>query len=317
MKATFEEEDMEEAIVKQSTPETLDVFGSGFERAHKIANALAYSEIVPTLYRGQENIPNCLIALDIANRTRVGVLAVMQNMYIVHGRPAFETKFIAAAVNACGRYSPLRTKCNGLSGDEYGYYAYATEITTGEKLIGTTINWKMVKDEGWNKNKKRRDGGVELSKWNTMPEQMFKYRAMAFWQREFDPGLTMGVLTVDEAEDIVVDIEKVEPAPKTLDVVIESNKRRAETSEKKASTEPTEPNQAQRDIAEAKSQASAMDTETLRVEVIDKASALWGDDAMLRLGQLMRQDGTSIYDAGFDALQAVSAKLDSMVGGGA
>jgi len=291
---------MEEAIVKQNIPEILDVFGTGFERAHKIANALAYSEIVPALYRGQENIPNCLIALDIANRTRVGVLAVMQNMYIVHGKPAFETKFISAAVNACGRYSPLRTKCNGLEGDAYGYYAYATEIATGEKLIGTTINWKMVKDEGWNKDKPLRGGGVQRSKWNTMPEQMFKYRAMAFWQREFDPGLTMGILTVDETEDIVVDIERVESEPKTLDDVIDANKQRVTQTEKPTESEKPQ-NKAAEDIQEAKRQ-QAMETEALRVAVIDKAHEKWGDDGMIKLGQLMRSNGTTISDAGMDAL---------------
>lgn len=283
----------EEKIVKHGSVMSLDVFGSGFEMAQRMAKALSSSDVVPTMY--QNHLSNCLIALDVSNRLGVGVLAVMQNMYIVHGRPAFEAKFIAAAVNACGRYSILRTKCNGLDGDEYGYYAYATELATGEKLIGTTINWKMVKDEGWDKDKKTKTGGVQKSKWNTMTEQMFKYRAMAFWQREFDPGLTMGILTVDETEDIVVDIEKAEPAPKTLDAVIESNRKRTAESEK-----PTEPKEKLQ--MEYRKPNDTAETESIRVEVIDRAIEKWGDDGMLKLSQLMRSNGTSIQDAGLDAL---------------
>jgi len=194
--------------------QSLDVFGSGFEMAQRIANALAASAVVPPLYQG--NVPNCLIALDVANRIGMSVLAVMQKMYIIHGKPAFEATFVAAAVNACGRYTPIRTRHNGLDGDDSGYYAEAEEIATGEILKGTTITWRMVKTEGWYD---KRD-----SKWKTMPEQMFKYRAVSFWQREFDPGLTMGISSDAEIEDSVVIAEKVEPVKQTIDSVIEKNR---------------------------------------------------------------------------------------------
>jgi hypothetical protein len=147
-----------------------------------------------------------MIALDVACRMEVGVLAVMQKMYIVHGKPAFESTFVSAAVDACGRYSPLRAKCNNKTGDDYGYYAVATELSTGEELVGTTIDWKMVKAEGWDKDKpiykNGQKTGVQRSKWNTMPDQMFKYRAKSFWKNEFEPGITMGIRTIDEIEDI-------------------------------------------------------------------------------------------------------------------
>jgi hypothetical protein len=276
--------------IEKPIEQPINVFGSGFEIAQRMANALAASGIVPDMYRG--NIPNCLIALDVANRIGIGVLAVMQKMYIVHGKPAFETTFVAAAVNACGRYTPIRCRCNGKDGDEYGYYAVATEKATGEELIGTTVNWKMVKAEEWH----TKNG----SKWKTLPEQMFKYRAMSFWQREFEPGITMGIMTTDEVEDITIDIEKVESAPKTLDDVIEANKQRAAKTEKPTESEKPQ-NKAAEDIQEATRQ-QAMETEALRVSVIDKAREKWGDDGMIKLGQLLRSNGTTISDAGMDAL---------------
>ena len=52
----------------------------------------------------------------------------------------------------------------------------------------------MAKKEGWfNKSG---------SKWQTMPEQMLRYRAAAFWQRVYCPEISMGFMTTEEAEDI-------------------------------------------------------------------------------------------------------------------
>ena len=52
----------------------------------------------------------------------------------------------------------------------------------------------MVKAEGWDSK--------TGSKWKTMPEQMFKYRAAAFWQRAYAPEISMGLQTAEEAIDI-------------------------------------------------------------------------------------------------------------------
>lgn len=189
--------------------EAIDVFGVGFEPSQRICKALAASAIVPTMYQG--NIPNCMIALDIANRLGMCVLSVMQKMYIVHGKPAFESTFTSAAVNACGRYTPLRAICNDLDGDDYGYYACATERETGEQLIGTTVDWHMVKKEGWDKK--------SGSKWLSLPEQMFKYRAQSFWVREYEPGITMGFPSTDEVDDVHANAHVVDvmPMPRTID----------------------------------------------------------------------------------------------------
>jgi hypothetical protein len=51
----------------------------------------------------------------------------------------------------------------------------------------------MVDAEGWSKK--------TGSKWLTMPEQMFMYRAAAFWSRVFAPEISLGMHTSDEVED--------------------------------------------------------------------------------------------------------------------
>ncbi len=164
----------------------------GFELLQRVAKAFASSSLVPQQY--QNNIANCMIALNLARRLRADELMVMQNLYIVHGNPGWSSKFLIASVNTCGRFETLRYEWRGQPGaDDYGCRAWTIERSTGEKLFGTWIDWKMVKAEGWNKK--------SGSKWLTMPDQMFIYRAAAFWQRGYAPEISMGLMSGEELED--------------------------------------------------------------------------------------------------------------------
>lgn len=166
----------------------------GFELLQRVAKAFAASSLVPAAYQG--NLPNCMIALNIARRLKADELMVMQNLYIVHGNPGWSAKFLIACVNTCGRFTALRYEWKGTPGaDDFGCRAWAVERETNERLNGVWIDWKMVKAEGWNKK--------SGSKWLTMPDQMFVYRAAAFWQRAYAPEISMGLNTAEELADVV------------------------------------------------------------------------------------------------------------------
>jgi len=166
----------------------------GFELLQRVAKAFAASSLVPAAYQG--NLPNCMIALNIARRLKADELMVMQNLYIVHGNPGWSAKFLIACVNTCGRFTALRYEWKGQPGtDEFGCRAWAIERETNERLNGVWIDWKMVKAEGWNKK--------SGSKWLTMADQMFVYRAAAFWQRAYAPEISMGLNTAEELADVV------------------------------------------------------------------------------------------------------------------
>lgn len=175
----------------------------GFALLEKQANIFAQSTIVPQTF--QKNIANCMIALEMAARMKASPLMVMQNLYIVYGIPSWSSKFLIATINTCGRYSSLDYEAVGEDPREPGYRlrAYAIERETGRQLNGEWIDWPLVKEEGWDKPKKNKTTGVEtLSKWATMPGQMFRYRAAAFWQRAYCPEIAMGLLTAEEAHDM-------------------------------------------------------------------------------------------------------------------
>lgn len=178
-----------------STEVTKDAsaLGQVFELKQREAKALSLSSLLPKDF--QNNIPNCLIAMEMANRMGLPALMVAQNLDIIHGRPTFSSKFLIASVNTCGKFSPLRFRSTGERGtDTWGCIAYATDLGTGEILEGAEVTIKMTKDEGWY-NKAG-------SKWKTMPELMLQYRAGTFFSRVYTPETSMGMMTSEEIHDI-------------------------------------------------------------------------------------------------------------------
>ena len=100
---------MENQVVRRPdniAPVTLtgDIFRSSqsFELAQRMSRALASSTIVPNEYR--ENVGNCMIALEMANRMSVSPLMVMQNLHIINGRPAWSSQYIVAMINNSKKY---------------------------------------------------------------------------------------------------------------------------------------------------------------------------------------------------------------------
>lgn len=205
---------------REQMPVAMSFFNlEGFELMQRIAKAFATSDLVPKQY--QNNLPNCMIALDMAQRIGANPLMCMQNLYVVHGTPGWSAKFLIATVNTCGRYSSLRYEWKGKPGEPgYGCRAWAIEKETNERLDGIWVTWAMVNAEGW--------ASKNGSKWKTMADQMFVYRAASFWQRAYAPDLGMGLQTAEDLEDAIdakrgsdgsysVDLESLRSVERTVE----------------------------------------------------------------------------------------------------
>jgi hypothetical protein len=198
--------DKPSALATTSDTQGMNAYASSanFEAGIRMAKSLAAGTMVPTQY--QNNISNCLIAMELASRVGASVFAVMQNLDIIHGRPGWRGTFLIATVNGSKRFTPIRfrweedgqpttpTNINKRK-DSFGCRAVAKDSETGEELVGALITWEMVKAEGWNSK--------SGSKWKTMPEQMFMYRAGAFWTRVYSPETSLGMQTQEEVFDTV------------------------------------------------------------------------------------------------------------------
>lgn len=209
--------------------------GGGFDQLQRVAKALCASTLVPVQYRAfaevkergkvtgytpnPAGLPNCIVALNMATRMNADPLLVMQNLHIIEGRPSWSSPFIIAAINHCGRFSPLRFELSE-PGElvEVSYQAtewidnrkteqtrkvkvrhqtcraWVIEKETGERLDGPTVSIQMAIDEAWLTKKG--------SKWQTMPEVMLRYRAASLFGRLYAPELLMGLQSQEEAEDI-------------------------------------------------------------------------------------------------------------------
>lgn len=180
------------------------------EEATKIATVLSNSSLVPDAYK--KNVPNTLLALEMANRFggTVTPFQVMQNLDIIFGVPSWKSKFEISLLRSCGRFknigwewhrrdddSKVDLKRND---DQFGCRMVATSVETGKELKGTWITWAMVRAEGWDKRKDKR--GNIISKWPTMPEQMFQYRSASFFADIHAPDLLNGLNSVDEVLDV-------------------------------------------------------------------------------------------------------------------
>ena len=214
-----------------SMPAVAPGFGSlqSFELMQRAAKLLSSSTLVPAAYRAFDEkkgdnpnaLANCVVALNMAQRMGADPLMVMQNLYIVEGRPSWSSQWIIAAINGCGRFSPLRFELKNLGEKDVEYevtkwvnrervttkhkatvqnlecVAWAIERETGERITSPAVNIEMAVKEGWY--------GKSGSKWQTMPEVMLRYRTASFFGKLYAPELLMGLQTVEEMQDIVID----------------------------------------------------------------------------------------------------------------
>lgn len=170
--------------------------GRDFKETMEIAKFFSESDLIPAHF--QKKPANVFIALEMAVRQQMSPLMIMQSIYVVHGRPGFEGKFLIALANRAGWNLEFETEK-----DAAGNITACTAVSRRNGVItrGPKITMQMVKAEGWDRPK-----GTQTSKWVTMPELMFRYRAGSYFVNTVCPQLKMGMPTVEEIEDATLDI---------------------------------------------------------------------------------------------------------------
>ena len=162
-------------------------------QSFRMANMISKSGLVPDSYKGSPE--NCLIAIDLANRMGMSPVAVMQNLYIVKGKPAWSGSFCAGVVNGSGKFTPIQYQWVGEPGKmNYGCRAVAKRLSDNSLCMGGLVTMQTAQDEGW----LQKPG----SKWKTMPEQMLQYRAASFFAKVHCSDYLLGIPTIEEVQDI-------------------------------------------------------------------------------------------------------------------
>lgn len=172
----------------------------------QMADYLSKADIIPTIYKNKPE--NCFIALEFAQRIGWSALEVMQGLYVIQGKPSWSSQSLITFSNSSGKYTPVRYRMTGEEGtDSWGCIAYMTEKETGELLEGPEVTIGAAKKEGWYQK--------AGSKWQSLPSLMLHYRAATFLIRLYAPELTMGLRTMEEAEDM----KNITPKRETISAV--------------------------------------------------------------------------------------------------
>ena len=216
---------MDELIVKEDKHE-LSPFtdGESFKKIFDIGKMFASSQLVPQTYQGKPM--DCTIAVDMANRMGVSPMMVMQNLYVVKGKPTWSGQACMSMIRGSKEFRNVRPVYTGeRNTDSWGGYIQAEYRSTGEIVRGTEVTIGMAKAEDWY--------GKNGSKWKTIPEQMLAYRAAAFFARVYIPNALMGVYVEGEADDITNPARKETTDPFAADtsnemVIDEETLREAE-----------------------------------------------------------------------------------------
>lgn len=241
----------------QLADQKIDMFSlRGFELAQRIAKAFASSDAVPaqfrlfTLKKGRgdqgdqwiENpaaLGNCLVAIETARAVGMSITAVMQQANLIEGKLSWSAQFVIAAVNASGRFQPLRfdIKSRGMIKAKYreklgwnkakGGFDFEDKQVELEDLVCTawTLPAGFATPKGIYTLKQARDADLPIiesspvsmklaveegwyskpgSKWQTeMKHQMLQYRSGTFFGRIHAPDIVMGMgRTTEELRDI-------------------------------------------------------------------------------------------------------------------
>lgn len=151
------------------------------------AKILAGSDLIPPAF--QKNPSNCYLAVELADQLGLSPLMVMQNIFMIHGKPGLSSSFIIALLKKNAEFefgdfefSEDRTQCR--------YFA----LKGDRRIEGPWVSIEMATREGWSTK--------AGSKWKTMPDLMLRYRAATFFCRTCTPHLLMGFQTEDEIKDV-------------------------------------------------------------------------------------------------------------------
>ena len=233
-----------------------------FEQAQRAAKALSLTPMMPEhLRKGDRDtaLANAMVILDMAERLREHPLAVAQAIFFVGGKAGWSSSWCIGKANQSGVFrDPIDWEITG-KGDSLSVTAYATLSATG-KRVQVTCDMAMAKAEGWTKN----------PKYQSMGEQMLRYRSAAFLIRLYAPEVLFGLPAQIEVEtggmiDVTPPYVTPEPENENQDATGEAE----EAAEAKAKAEEEARMKA---AAEADEKAVAENKAAIEAELAAKAA---------------------------------------------
>lgn len=190
--------------------------GAALDHRYRLAKAFSMSGMVPPHFQGRPEA--CLVAMLYAEQLGEHPMLLFQEMSVINGRPNTSARFAISRANKSGLLQgPISWKSKG-AGDALEVTASAALRETGE-VITATVTMKEAKADGWTRN----------AKYQSIPEQMLRWRAATRLINLYMPEVLFGLGVREEAEVRPVTVRE-EPAGGGGSVVADLNRQIAAAS---------------------------------------------------------------------------------------
>ena len=187
-----------------------------FEHMQRLASMMAECSLIPDALRTTKGengaiidlpqkavLANCFMIVNQAVRWRMDPFAVAQCVGIVHGRLVYEGKLVAAVLDA-NLGVRLNYTFDDKPGDQLGIRVFGTRPgeTTLREITGIVAQWHKGQKSPW----------ANPADW----KRQLRYRGAREWARAHAPGVMLGVVADDEAEDFRSDRRLASAKPVTI-----------------------------------------------------------------------------------------------------
>lgn len=157
---------------------------TSFDQALRFAEMMAKSKMVPKHFQGKPE--ECLVIIEQAMRWEMSPYAVIQCASMIHDRPMYEGKLVAAVVNARGPRFGLQGRL---------HYRYEGAGATRSIFVFGTLAGVVEEIEV-----KLKDAQTANEMWKKQPDQQLAYHGARVWARRHMPELMLGVYSPEEFE---------------------------------------------------------------------------------------------------------------------
>ncbi|MBS8227136.1 hypothetical protein [Vannielia litorea] len=238
---------------------------TSFDHMQRVGKMLALSPLFPDhLRKGSQEtaIANGVLIMNMAARLNEDPLTVAQNIYFVSGKPGWSASYMIGKANQHGVFkNPISWEVEG-KGGELSVTAFAELAATG-KRVQVTCDMAMAKAEGWTKN----------SKYQSMPEQMLRYRSATFLIRLYCPEVMVGVPSQVEIELGMKDVTPDDYAA----MHAQDRKPESQAEPEDAEVVPADEEEPEDDEGQAELEALRADFER---QTGEKPDGRWGTDRL-------------------------------------
>lgn len=163
---------------------------SNFEKAWKTTEMLCKAKCIPQNF--WDNPSDALVVIQSGHELGLSPMRSLQNMMIVNNRPSiYGDAMLALCMKTKGK-SGGYIDCIEVYNEESGDWT-CTAFRDGFEPKTQTFTMKEAIDAGFTK---------KPGAWQTNRKRMMQFRSRAFTLRDMFPDILMGVMTVEEMQDV-------------------------------------------------------------------------------------------------------------------